>query len=504
MSTQSPALLSDELAYVSAQDLAARIRRRDLSPVEVVEAFIRRIEARNPSLNAFVYLDFDGARTRAKELEKALMGSELLGPLHGVPSALKDLFDFKPGWPATLGGFSALKNHVVNSHCVFCERMEDRGGAVLLGKTNSALMGFRGTCDNYLFGPTRNPFNLAKNSGGSSGGSAAAVADGLLPIAEGTDAGGSIRVPSAWCGTYGFKASFGRVPFVVGGNAFGAADSPFLFEGPITRTVEDAAIALNVLAGQDARDPFSIIEPATDFTAATRRSIRGLKIAYSPNLDVFPVDRGVAETVSRAVRVFEEAGAHVEEVKLGIKRSHKELTDAWAGLYMLLNLQAFENMKRDGIDLLGQHRKDFPPQYMEWVEKANRLSGLDFYRNQAIRTEIYNAFQGVLNDFDLLVAPVTACPPVDNANDGNTVGPSSINGVEIDPLLGWAMTFFVNFSGHPAASVPAGLSNGLPTGMQIIGRRNADSDVLAASAAFERLRPWQENYRICRERPLRV
>jgi hypothetical protein len=140
----------------------------------------------------------------------------------------------------------------------------------------------------------------------------------VLRFAEGTDAGGSIRVPSAWCGTYGFKASFGRVPFVVSANAFGAADSPFLFEGPITRTVEDAAIALNVLAGDDPRDPFSIIEPATDFTAATRRSIRGLKIAYSPNLDVFPVDRGVAEAVGRAVRVFEEAGAHVEEVKLGI------------------------------------------------------------------------------------------------------------------------------------------------------------------------------------------
>ena len=234
MSTQSAALLSDELAYVTAHDLAARIRRRDLSPVEVVEAFIRRIEARNPSLNAFIYLDFDGARTRAKELEKALMAGEQLGPLHGVPSALKDLFDFKPGWPASLGGFSALKNHVVNSYCVFCERMETRGGAVLLGKTNSALMGFRATCDNYLFGPTRNPFNLAKNSGGSSGGSGAAVADGMLPIAEGTDAGGSIRVPAAWCGAYGFKASFGRVPFVVSGNAFGAADSPFLSFGSST------------------------------------------------------------------------------------------------------------------------------------------------------------------------------------------------------------------------------------------------------------------------------
>jgi amidase len=504
MLTKSPALLSDELAYLSAAELATRIRRRDLSPVEVVDAFIQRIEARNPSLNAFVYLDFDGARKRAKEAESALMAGGPLGPLHGVPSALKDLFDFKPGWPASLGGIRALKHHVVNGYCVFCERMEARGGAILLGKTNSALMGFRATCDNYLFGPTRNPFNLAKNSGGSSGGSAAAVADGMLPIAEGTDAGASIRVPAAWCNAYGFKASFGRVPFVVSGNAFGAADSPFLFEGPITRTVEDAALAVDVLAGPDPRDPFSLAEPATDFTAATRRSIRGFKIAYSPNLDIFPIDRGVAETVARAVRVFEEAGAHVEEVKLGIARSHKELTDAWSGLYILLNLQAFENMKRDGIDLLGKHRDDFPPQYLAWIEKGNRLSGLDFYRNQAVRTEIYNALQGVLSDYDLLITPTAACPPVDNADDGNTVGPSAINGVAIDPLVGWALTYFINFSGHPAASIPAGLTDGLPTGMQIIGRRNADSDVLAASAAFERLRPWQENYRICRERSLRV
>jgi amidase/aspartyl-tRNA(Asn)/glutamyl-tRNA(Gln) amidotransferase subunit A len=200
--------------------------------------------------------------------------------------------------------------------------------------------------------------------------------------------------------------------------------------------VEDAAIALNVLAGYDARDPFSLTEPAADFTAATRRSIRGLRIAYSPNLDVFPVDSGVAETISRAVRVFEEAGAHIEEVKLGITRSQKELSDVWSRLYMLLNLQAIENMKRDGIDLLGQHREDFPPEYLHWVEKTNRLSALDFYRDQAVRTEIYNAFQGVLNNFDLLITPTLACPPVDNADDGNTVGPSTINGVEVDPLIG--------------------------------------------------------------------
>jgi amidase/aspartyl-tRNA(Asn)/glutamyl-tRNA(Gln) amidotransferase subunit A len=298
--SEASAPLSDELAYVSAGELARRIRRRDLSPVEVLETFIRRIEVRNPSLNAFVYFGFEDARERAREAEQAVMAGGDLGPLHGVPTAIKDLFDFKPGWPATLGGIRALKNNVVDTYCAFAERMERRGGAILTGKTNSSLMGFRGTCDNYLFGPTRNPFDLTKNTGGSSGGSAAAVADGLLPIAEGTDAGGSIRIPSAWCGTYGYKASFGRVPFLVSPNVFGNVDSPFLFEGPITRTVEDAALALNVLAGYDPRDPFTLDDPPTDFTAATRKSIRGLRIAYSPNLDVFPIESPVAEVVARA------------------------------------------------------------------------------------------------------------------------------------------------------------------------------------------------------------
>jgi amidase/aspartyl-tRNA(Asn)/glutamyl-tRNA(Gln) amidotransferase subunit A len=497
-----PSALSDELAYVSATDLAGRIRRRELSPVEVTETFIRRIEARNPSLNALVYLGYDDARARAKQAEGALMAGEDLGPLHGVPSALKDAFDFKPGWPSTLGGIRALKHNVVNGYCAFCERIENRGGAVLLGKTNSCLMGFRGTTDNYLFGPTRNPFNLAKNSGGSSGGSAAAVADGLLPVAEGSDAGGSIRIPASWCGVYGYKASFGRVPFRTSPNAFGNADSPFFFEGPITRTVEDAALALNVIAGYDPKDPFSQTEAVPDFTAATRRSIRGLRIAYSPNLDVFPVEPGVAAVVAKAVRVLEEAGAHVEEVKLGLTRSQREFSDVWCRLYMLLNLQSLDSMKQNGIDLLGDHRDDFPPEYLYWVKQAQGMSGSDFFRDQAIRTEVFTAFQNVLNDYDLLITPTLACLAVDNASDGNTVGPSTVNGVEVDPLIGWCLTYFVNFTGHPAASIPAGMSEGLPVGMQIIGRRNADADVLAASAAFERRQPWDDTYKICQQRSL--
>src|SRR5687767_7622432 len=180
--------LADELAYMTATELAARIRRRELSPVEVVDAFIERIQARNQSLNALVYLGFDDARQRAREAEQASVSGAELGVLHGVPTAIKDLFDFKPGWPATFGGIRSLKDYTLDISCAFAERIQ-RAGAIVVGKTNSPVMGFRGTCDNYLFGPSRNPFNLAKNTGGSSGGSAGAVADGLLPLAEGTDGG---------------------------------------------------------------------------------------------------------------------------------------------------------------------------------------------------------------------------------------------------------------------------------------------------------------------------
>jgi amidase len=264
--------LSDELAYLDLEEIVFRIRRRELSPVDVVDAFISRIEARNPSLNAFVYRGFDEARAKARDAESALMDGQPLKPLHGVPVAMKDLFDFKPGWISTFGGIRAMRNNTVNFYCAFAERIE-QAGAIILGKTNSPIMGFRGTCDNYLFGPTRNPFNMKKNTGGSSGGSAAAVADGLLPLAEGTDGGGSIRIPASWCNVYGYKASFGRVPCLIRPNAFGA-DTPFIFEGPITRTVQDAAIALDALSGYHSGDPYSLDE-ATNFSAATRRRCPG-------------------------------------------------------------------------------------------------------------------------------------------------------------------------------------------------------------------------------------
>jgi amidase len=406
---------------------------------------------------------------------------------------MKDLFDFKPGWPSTFGGVRALRDFVPDFYCAWAERME-RAGAIIVGKTNSPVMGFRGTCDNPPFGPGRNPFDTSRNTGGSSGGSGGAVAAGLVPLAEGTDGGGSIRIPASWCGTYGYKQSFGRVPYIARPNAF-AGINPFLFEGFLTRTVEDAALGLDAIAGYDRRDPLALDERA-EFSTAVRRSIDGRRIAYSRDLDVFPVDPRVAEVVSRAVRTFEEAGAHVEEVRLGIERDQRELSDLWCRLIIPTNIATFEMFKRQGLDLLGDHREDFPPEYLRWIDEGYRLEVPQLMRDQEMRTEVYDAVQGVFESHDLLVTPTLACLPVENTDDGNTKGPTEVDGVRVDPLIGWCLTYPINFTGHPAASIPAGLADGLPVGMQIVGRRYADADVLAASAVFERLRPWADSYRL--------
>jgi amidase/aspartyl-tRNA(Asn)/glutamyl-tRNA(Gln) amidotransferase subunit A len=228
-----------------------------------------------------------------------------------------------------------------------------------------------------------------------------------------------------------------------------------------------------------------------------------MRIAYSPNLDVFPVEPEVAEIVEHAVRAFEEAGAHVEVVKIGIRKSQRELSDLWCRLMMPLNVAGLDGLVAEGYDMFGAHRADLPPEYLAWVERYQGMTIRELAADQAARTEIYDAIQGVFTTHDLLVTPTVACLPVENAADGNTVGPSKVAGEAVDPLIGWCLTYPFNFTGHPAASAPAGLSReGLPVGMQIVGRRYADLDVLAASAVFERLRPWHSTYERCRDRLL--
>lgn len=489
----------NDLAYWSAREIADGIKAREFSPVEVVDACIERIEERNPSLNAFVFFGFDDARSAAKRAEQDLIAGHQVGPLHGVPVAIKDLFSAKPGWITTFGGVIALRNNVVNYYSVFAERIQ-RGGAILLGKTNSPTMGFRGTCDNFLFGPTRNPFDLERNSGGSSGGSAAAVADGMVPLAEGTDAGGSIRIPAAWCGCYGYKPSFGLLPFVVRPNAF-MADTPFLFEGPITRTVEDARLALSVLSGFDSRDPFSLGGQQDLLVGAEEKDLTGWRIAFSADLDVFPVQPEIKEMVARSTKIFETAGAVIDEVKINFQHSQAEMSDLWCRLLMPAYLAIHRQMKEQGIDIFEGFKDHFPPQYVEWIEKSANMSVVAFYQDQEIRTSIYDSIEAVFKDYDLLVCPTVACQPVVNAADGNTTGPSMICGEKVDSLIGWCLTYLFNLTGHPAASVPIGLdADGLPVGMQIVGRKQADEDVLRASEIVEQLQPWIKHFDKCAQR----
>jgi len=492
--------LREDLAYTSATELARRIRHREVSPLEVVDAVIDRIEERNPSLNAVVFKGYDDARAQAKAATDAVMSGAELGPLHGVPTAIKDLFDFKPGWTSTLGGVKALATNVIDAHCVFAERVE-RDGAIIVGKTNSPVMGFRGTCDNYLFGPSRNPFDTTKNTGGSSGGSAAAVADGLLPFAEGTDGGGSIRIPAAWCGLYGMKASWGRVPVVIRPDGFSGTD-PFVAEGSLTRTVADAALVLQTLSGYDARDVYSLPD-TPDLVASLDGDLRGKRIAYSADFGVYPVDPRVAAVVAASVRAFEEAGAIIEEVDIPIPYDQRELSDLWCRLITPLNIGTFEGFKAAGLDLLRDHRDSFPPEYLRWIDAGYKSSVTDVIRDQRMRTVVCDAIQQVLGTYDFIVTPTLSAVQVDNATDGNTVGPREVAGVEVDPLIGWCMTYLINFSGHPAASIPAGLIDArLPVGMQIIGRHHDDAGVLTASSVFEQIRPWDAIYQLCRERAI--
>ena len=491
----------DGLEYMSAAELAWEIKRKRLSPVEVVDAFIQRIEARNPSLNAVVQKRYEYARKRAKELERALMSGDAKGDFFGVPTALKDFLPGKPGWTGSFGGIRALKDQVDPAYSNYSQNME-KAGAILMGKTNSPSMAYRGTCDNYLYGPTGNPFNPAYNSGGSSGGSAAAVADGLFPVAEGTDGGGSIRIPAAWCGIYGFKASVGTIPSVARPNAFGDSH-PYTFDGALTRTVEDSAMVLNQMAYFDPRDPLSLERPKINYLDALNQSVRGWKIGFTRDFGVFPVEQEIAEIVERAALRFQEAGAIVEPAQFHLTRDHYELAEAWSREININTVDAVERLKRGGIDLLGEHRRDIPPEMAEALEIACRETYLDYGRYEQIRTEIYDAMQDAFDQYDLIISPTVACSPVPNAADGNTLGPEFINGQRVERLIGYCMTYFMNFTGHPAASVPAGMTSaGFPVGMQIVGRRFHDSDVLAASAAFECIQPWKDLYLILQRRAL--
>ena len=482
---------SAELPFIPATELAARIRRGALSPITVVEAFLDRIEARNDTLNAYVTVIAEDARERAREAERAVERGDLLGPLHGVPVALKDLHGYKNGVRHTYCSVP-FKDHVADHDATSVSRLE-AAGAIVLGKTNAPEFGPKGTTDNLLFGPTGNPFDPAYNAGGSSGGSAAAVVDGMAAVAQGSDGGGSLRIPASWSGCYTIKPTFRRVAVAETPSAF--SHTPFIHHGPLARSVEDAALLLDVIAGPDPRDPHSVPN-GPSARAATSRGIEDLEIAYTPDYGTFPVDPSVRRVVEDALAAFEAAGATVRDLDPQLGHDHATLTDVWLTYSGVGHAARWRTLKdEEGMDLLADHRDEITDELARMIEIGRDVSAVEYRRLDHVRTDVLRAFADVLDAADLLVSPTLACPPVPNADDGHTVGPTAIEGVPVDPQIGWCMTYLQNFTGHPAASVPAGFTDdGLPVGLQIMGPRFGEDQVIAASAAFERHRPWADAY----------
>lgn len=481
------------LELLSGLQLGTMVNRKILSPLEVLDYFEERIAERNPSINAFTYLNFEDARNEAAILEKRILDGEYCGPFAGVPTALKDFLPTKKGWPATHGGVKCLQT-IDDADSAFYSAVRDLG-AIAVGKTNAPAFGFRGTTDNKMFGPTSTPFKVGYNSGGSSGGSAAAVSDGLVYFAEGGDAGGSIRIPSAWCGCFGFKPSAGVVPSICRPDAW-TATHPYCCGGPIARSVEDAEIIFYRMASYDPRDPLSV---PIKFENKTTNSEEKITLGMTLNFDVFPTpDPEIVSAMMEIVQALSYSGIYsINVVEFNFHYSPKELEEAWLRGISIDTSIDNELAKRKGFDLIGDHAEDLPEQFVKWNDIAFNSTMMDYRQFHEIRTDILDAHLDVFDNVDVLLAPVCGCLPVSNSSNFDTKGPDNISGVAIDPLIGFGYTYLENMTGFPAASIPIALSsNGLPIGLQVIGKRYEDDKVFKVCKAIEKLTNWNEKYEI--------
>ena len=486
------------IAYerLNAYELGLGVREGRYDPEEVIEYFIDRINRINPKVNAFTYTEFDYARNEAKRLKQRINNGEKVGIFAGVPFALKDFLPSKKGWKASHGGVpSYISVDPIDSEV--CKALE-KEDAICMGKTNAPAFGFSAFTDNKMYGPTKNPFDLSRNSGGSSGGSAVAVASGMVLIAEGGDAGGSIRIPASFNNLFGFKASAGLIPSVIRPDSF-SATHPYCCTGGLTKSVKDSALLLNLLVKYDPRDPTSIPFPHEDFVLSLDKPLKGKRFAYISGLGILPVEKEVEEKVKSFAKQLEIAGACVEEVKFSLPRSAKEITEQWC-LHMSFDsyIEFKELKEKTGLDFLKEHGDELSPKFVSFVKKAEHIGTKELYEFNLTRTEILDAFMDVFKNYDAILSPTACCLPPKNAlAKGKTTGPSSINGIEVDPDIGAAPTFLVNFVGFPAASVPIGLSSdSLPIGMHILCPKYQDALVLSIANAVEKIAPWNGFYSV--------
>jgi aspartyl-tRNA(Asn)/glutamyl-tRNA(Gln) amidotransferase subunit A len=459
-------MCATELVFLPATELAVAIRHRKISPVDAVDAVLDRIERLNPRFNAFCTVTADAARREAKAAEATVMRGERLGPLHGVPVSVKDLVITR-GVRTTFGS-RIYERNVPDEDAPLVERLR-AAGAIVVGKTTTPEFGWKGVTDSPLFGISRNPWNLDRTPGGSSGGAAAAVTAGLAPLAVGTDGGGSIRIPGSFCGIFGLKPTYGLIP-VYPASAVGTLSHA----GPMTRTVKDAALMLQVMAGPDDRDPLAFPSGADSFVVGLDTGIRGLRAAWSPTLGYAVVDPVVRTAAEAAAKQFEHLGCPVDEVG----RVFDDPDPVWSPLF-------YGGIAGRLHDHLEEWRDRMDPGLIKIVEEGRRISAVEFVKATLARASFTETVRKFFTRYDLLLTPTLAVPPF---AAGLGQPPSHAKGSH----LAWvAFTYPFNLTGQPAATVPCGFTrDGLPIGLQIVGRRLEDATVLRASAAFEVVAPW--------------
>jgi amidase len=464
-----------DLCLTPATELQRLYRTRKTSPLEVMQAVLARVDAVNPKLNAIVTLSREAALKGAKAATAALKKKgRKLGALHGVPVTIKDLTHTKG--IRTTWGSKVFEHNVPTEDSLIVERLK-AAGAIILGKTNTPEFGAGGNTFNAVFGATRNPWNAALTCGGSSGGAGVALATGMGPIAQGSDTGGSLRTPAAFCGVVGFRTSPGLVPYypkLLGWDSIGVT-------GPMARTVADTALMLSVIAGPDDRSPISYDVDTSAFTRAVKSpSIKGWRVAWTPDLNgLIPVEGEVAQVAEAATSVFRSLGARVESACCDFSEVN-DIVLGTRGLFMVAS----------HADKLPKW-KDRMQKGLVWnIEQGLKLSPEEIGRAEALRTTLWHRVRAFMETRELLILPTVAVPPFPVEQPY----PTHINGKPLDNYTQWFfLTYGITVTGLPVISVPCGFTqSGLPVGLQIVGRRRQEAMVLRAAAAFEAAAPWAD------------
>ncbi len=456
---------ASSVCFMSTVEMARLIRAKKLSAREALAEHLKQIERVNPKVNAIVTLVPEMAAADAAKADEMQARKETLGPLHGLPVGHKDLLETK-GIRTTFGS-PLYKDNIPTVDDIVVERIR-RAGAITIGKTNTPEFGAGSQTFNRVFGATPNPYDLTKTCGGSSGGAAVALACGLTPVATGSDTGGSLRNPAAFCNVVGFRPSVGRVPNPNAAFAWSTLST----SGCLGRSVADLAFVLSTIAGPDSRAPLSINEPGERFALPFDRSFKGVRVAWFKDLGGVPFDPRVRDVVDAHRKTFESLGCTVEQAE----------PDFAAAELAFRVLRAWNSANTYG-ERLKEHPEAFKDTLAGEIEEGLRLTGTEVARAETAHSQFWRRFQAFLEKYEYFVLPTTQLP----AFDVNTPYPTEIAGVKLDHYIDWMKScWYISATGNPAASVPGGFtSEGLPVGVQIVGRNKEDFSVLQMAHAFE-------------------